>query len=333
MKLKWGVLSTAKIAVQKVIPSMAGSPEHEVVAIASRDQAKVRKVAEKLGINRAYDSYESLIADPDIQVIYNPLPNHLHVEYTLKCLEAGKHVLCEKPVALKKEDVLRLMAARDRAGLKVGEAFMVKTHPQWLKARELVQAGALGNIKLVHGFFSYYNVDAQNIRNIPDYGGGAIWDIGCYPLTTARFVLGEEPQKVVAQMQYDPDFGTDVLASVMMQFPSAQLNFSVSTQLVPHQRMRFFGDKKELEVKIPFNAPKDRPCEVLIHSGDVFREKVESIKFDLCDQYTLMTEAFSAAVRGERAVPVPLEDSLANTRALEAIFRSARQGAWVEVDQ
>lgn len=331
MKLNWGVLSTAKIAVEKVIPAMAGSENHQVKAIASRSPEKARKVAEKLEIPKAYGSYEELIADPDIQVIYNPLPNHLHAEYTIKCIEAGKHVLCEKPIALTGEDVLRIIKARNNYGVKVGEAFMVKTHPQWLKARELVQSGALGNIKLVQGAFSFYNNDPENIRNNPEYGGGAVWDIGCYPVTTSRFVLGEEPQKLVSQIAYDPDFGTDVLVSVIMQFPSAQVSFSVSTQLVPHQRMRFFGDKKELEIMIPFNAPADRGCRLKILSGDIFQEKAENVVVEECNQYSIMAEAFSKAVKENTKVPVSLEDGLANTRVLEAIFLSAREGRWVEL--
>lgn len=331
MKLNWGILSTAKIAVEKVIPAMAGSENHQVLAIASRDLNKAQMAADKLGISRAYGSYEELIADPDIQVIYNPLPNHMHTEYTLKCIEAGKHVLCEKPIALKSEDVRKMMAARDQHGVKVGEAFMVRTHPQWLKTRELVQSGALGKLKLIQGAFSFYNVDPGNIRNIEEYGGGAVWDIGCYPVTTSRFVLGEEPTKLVSQIQYDPEFGTDILVSVIMQFPSAQVTFSVSTQMVPHQRMRFLGEQKELEIQIPFNAPKDRACTIKINPGDIFQEKAEALSLEVCDQYRIMAEAFTKAVKEDSQVPVPLEDSLANTRVLETIFLSAREERWIEL--
>lgn len=333
MKLKWGILSTAKIGMEKVLPAMAGSELHEVAAIASRGLDKAKAAAERYGIAKAYGSYEELIADPEIDVIYNPLPNHLHAEFSIKCMEAGKHVLCEKPVALNEVDVLKMINARKENNVKVGEAFMVKTHPQWLKTRDLVQSGALGKIKLVQGAFSYYNADPGNIRNIEAYGGGAVWDIGCYPVTTTRFVLGEEPLKLVSQIAYDPDFGTDVLVSVIMQFPSAQATFSVSTQLVPHQRMRFFGDKKELEIKIPFNSPPDRACRINIYAGDIFQENVENLEIEACDQYRIMTEAFSKAVIEDKEVPVPLEDSLANTRVLEAIFLSAKEGRWVEIAQ
>lgn len=332
MKLNWGILGTAKIAVEKVVPAMAGSELQQVSAIASRSHEKAKAAAQKLGIAKAYGSYEELIADPDIDVIYIPLPNHLHAEYTIKCMEAVKHVLCEKPIALKSEDVLRMIATQKRTGVKAGEAFMVKTHPQWLRTRELVQSGALGKVQLIQGFFSYFNTKPENIRNIADFGGGAIWDIGCYPVTTARFVLGEEPLRVVSQIEYDADFGTDKLVSVVMQFPSAQMTFSVSTQLVPHQRMRFFGEQQELEVKIPFNAPNDRATELRLHAGDLLQEKGETLTFARNDQYRIMTEAFSKAVIEDTEVPVPLKDSLANTRVLEAIFQSAREGRWVELN-
>lgn len=329
MKLKWGILGAAKIAVEKVIPAMAGSNDFEVHGIASRRLEKAQEVARQLNIPKAYGSYEELISDPEIDVIYNPLPNHLHKEFTLKCIEAGKHVLCEKPLALSMADVKEVMEARDQYGVKVGEAFMVKTHSQWIKTRELVQQGALGKMRLIQGAFSYYNADPENIRNIQEYGGGAVWDIGCYPVFTSRFVLGEEPQKLVSLVEFDKKLGTDMLVSVILKFPSVQAVFSVSTQMVPYQRMRFFGDEKELEIKIPFNAPKDRPCEIKINAGDM--EKVEELSFQICDQYRIQAEEFCKAVRGEREVPVPLENSLANTKILEAIYQSAREGKWVEI--
>lgn len=333
MKLKWGVLGAAKIAIEKVIPAMADSDTYQVYGIASRQEKKADEAAQKLGIPKAYGSYEELIADPDIDIIYNPLPNHLHTEWTIKCIEAGKHVLCEKPIALSSADVRKMIEARDRHGVKVGEAFMVRTHPQWLKSRELLQTGALGKVKLVQGSFSYYNDQADNIRNIEAYGGGAAWDIGCYPVTTTRFMLGEEPLRVVAMLERDEKFGTDVLTSIMMQFPSAHAQFSVSTQMVPYQRMHFYGEQKELEIKIPFNAPNDVACEMRINSGDIHQKDVEHLTFEVCDQYRIQADAFSRAVSENKEVPVPLEDALANTRVLEAIFESAREGRWVNLDK
>lgn len=329
MKLNWGVLGAAKIAIEKVIPAMAGSDHHQVYGIASRQGDKAEAAAQKLGIPQAYGSYEELIADPDIDIIYNPLPNHLHTEWTLKCMAAGKHVLCEKPVALNSADVQKMIEARDRHRVKVGEAFMVRSHPQWLKSRELLQQGALGKVKLIQGCFSYFNVKEENIRNIEAYGGGAVWDIGCYPVTTSRFMLGEEPIRVVALLERDENFGTDVLTSIMMEFPSAHAQFSVSTQLVPYQRMHFYGDKKELEIMIPFNAPNDVACEIKLHGGDIHQKDVEHLTFDVIDQYRIQAEAFSRAVRENTEVPVPLEDALANTRVLEAVFQSAREGRWI----
>lgn len=333
MKLNWGILGVAKIAVEKVIPAMAGSKDFQVMGIASRNLEKAKDAAQKLGIPKAYGSYEELIADPDIHIIYNPLPNHMHTEWTIKCIEAGKHVLCEKPLALDSADVKKMMAARDKYGVKVGEAFMVKTHPQWLKTRELVQQGALGSIKLIQGSFSYYNVQPDNIRNIEAYGGGALWDLGVYLVTTTRFVLGEEPLKVVSMIKRDEEFGTDVLSSVMMQFPSAQVVFSVGTQQVPYQRMHFFGEEKELEIRIPFNAPNDVACEIRVNAGDIHQKKVENLYFEMCDQYRVQAEAFSRAVSENGQVPVPLEDSLANTKIIEAIFQSAAEGRWVDIEK
>ena len=331
MKLNWGILGAAKIAVEKVIPAMGGHKDFQVLGMASRTLEKAQAAAEKLEIPKVYGSYEELIADPDIHIIYNPLPNHLHTEYTLKCMEAGKHVLCEKPIALNSADVEKLIAARDKYKVKVGEAFMVKTHPQWLRTRELVQQGALGKLKLIQGAFSYFNTDPANIRNIAAYGGGAMWDIGCYPVTISRFVVGEEPERVLALIRFDEEFGTDTLASVTMQFPSCQAVFSVSTQLVPYQRMHFLGEKKELEVMIPFNAPKDKVTTIKINPGDILQEKVESLSFDVNDQYRIQAEEFTKAVRENGTVPVSLEDALANTKVLEAIFRSAREEKWVTI--
>lgn len=331
-KVKWGVLGAAKIAVEKVIPAMVGHKDFEVVAIASRSQERAKAAAEKLSIARYYGSYEQLIADPDIDVIYIPLPNDLHVPYTLKCIEAGKHVLCEKPLVLKSEEIQQLIDARDKHQVKVGEAFMVRSHPQWIKTKEIVQNGELGEVELVHGFFSYHNIDPNNIRNKTEHGGGGIWDIGCYPVFTSRMVLGEEPKRLVASLEYDADFGTDKIASVIMEFPSTRVVFSVSTQLVPYQRMHFFGREKDLEVRIPFNAPPDRPCEIKIGSGNLLGEDTGTLTFDVCNQYTLQAEDFTRAVVENSDVPVPLENTLANTRILEAIFLSAKEDRWVHLD-
>lgn len=330
--MNWGVLGVAKIAMESVIPAMLGSEHYTILGIASRDHERAKTAANKLSIPKTYGSYEALIADPEIDIVYIPLPNHLHFTYVLKCIEAGKHVLCEKPITLKSEEIEKLIVARDKHHVKVGEAFMVKCHPQWIKAKELVQNGHLGKVGLVQGSFNYYNVDPANIRNVDTYGGGAMWDIGCYPVMTSRFVLGEEPLKVIGMMEKDQAFGTDRLSSVMMKFPSAQVVFSVSTQLTNHQRMTFMGDKQNLEVKIPFNAPKDQATQLTLNPGDILNNNNEDIFLEVCDQYSLQAEAFSKAVKHDTAVPVSLEDALANTRVLEAIFKSVAEGRWVDVE-
>ena len=323
-KIKWGVLGAAKIAVQKVIPAMQQGAWCEITAIASRELPRAQQAAQQLHIPKAYGSYEELLADPDIDAIYNPLPNHLHIPWTMQAMEAGKHVLCEKPLVLSAEEILPLIELRDRTQLKVGEAFMVKTHPQWLKVREMVQAGELGELIAIQGCFSYTNRDPKNVRNIAEYGGGGIYDIGCYPVTISRFVTGEEPVSVCAYADIDPVFNTDRLASAILQFPSLHSSFVCSTQMVKYQTMHFYGTKKHLEVLIPFNAPPDRPCIIRVDEGDLFRQEVTEIEFPICDQYQLQGDAFSQAILNDTEVPVPLEDALGNAKVLDAIFESVK---------
>ena len=328
-KVKWGVLSTAAIGVRKVIPAMQLGEWSDIVAIASRDGKKAESVARKLRIPKTYWSYEELLADPEIEAIYNPLPNHLHVPWSIKAAEAGKHVLCEKPISLSVDEAKLLRDARDRANVKIGEAFMVRTHPQWLRTRELIHSGRIGELRSIAGVFSYFNRDAANIRNVLDWGGGGMYDIGCYPITTSRFIFGEEPSRVIGLLERDPEFNTDRLASVVLDFPSGQCVFTCSTQLVPYQRMQFLGTKGRIEIEIPFNAPKDRPCRIFIDDGrDVFGSGVVTESFSACDQYTIQGDVFSRAVRGDGEVPVSLEDAICNMAVLEAVFRSAETGRW-----
>jgi predicted dehydrogenase len=328
-KVKWGVLSTANIGVKKVIPGMRLGQHSEVVAICSRDGKKAEDAARQLKIPKAYWSYEEMLADPEIEAVYNPLPNHLHVPWSLKAAEAGKHVLCEKPLGLSTAEVKQLIDARDRTGVKIGEAFMVRTHPQWLRTRELIQSGRIGDLRAITGAFSYFNRDAANIRNVLHWGGGAMMDIGCYPIATSRFIFGAEPSRVVALVERDPDFKTDRLVSAILDFPAGQVIFTCSTQMVPYQRMQFLGTKGRIEMEIPFNAPNDRPCRIFIDDGrDVFGGGITAESFHTCDQYTIQGDAFSQAIRGNGDVPVPLEDALRNTAVIEAIFRSAETGRW-----
>jgi predicted dehydrogenase len=330
-KIRWGVLGAAKIAREKVIPAMQGKEGFEVAAIASRSFDRAKTTAENLGIAKYYGSYEELIQDPDIDAIYNPLPNDLHVSYSLQCIQAGKHVLCEKPLALHAEEVQKLVRARDKHGVKVGEAFMVASNPQWKKAKSIVQSGELGTLRAVQGFFSYYNRQKDNIRNIAENGGGGVWDIGCYPVFTSRYVLGEEPTRLAALLDIDPEFGTDRVGSVIMQYPSVQMTFTISTQLVPYQRMIFYGEKKALEVRIPFNAPIDLPNELHLHHGDIVGHKVEIIQLPVSDQYTEQAVEFSQAVQRDLPEPVSLESAYQNTRILEAIFQAAKEERWINL--
>ena len=328
-KVKWGVLSTAGIGVRKVIPGMQLGEWSEIVAIASRDGKKAESVARKLRIPKAYWSYEELLADPEIEAIYNPLPNHLHVPWSIKAAEAGKHVLCEKPIGMNVAEAKALLAARDRAGVKIGEAFMVRTHPQWVHTRDLICAGKIGELRSIVGAFSYFNRDAANIRNVLDWGGGAMYDIGCYPIATSRFIFGEEPSRAIALVERDPEFKTDRLASVMLDFAAGQAIFTCSTQMVPYQRMHFLGTKGRIEIEIPFNAPNDRPCRIFVDDGrDVFGGGVSTETFPRCDQYTIQGDVFSRAVRGDGDVPVSIEEAIRNMAVIEAVFRSVETGRW-----
>ena len=328
-KVKWGVLGVANIAVKKVIPAMQKGAWSEISTIASRDLRKAKGAAAKLGIATAYGSYDDLLADPEIEAIYNPLPNHLHVPWSIKAAEAGKHVLCEKPISLSVAEARTLMDTRNRCGMKIGEAFMVKMHPQWLRTRDLIRRGVIGKLRSIVGAFSYFNRDPQNVRNVLEWGGGGLMDIGCYPITTSRWIFEEEPLGVAATIERDPEFGTDRLTSAVLEFPSGHCVFTCATQLVPYQRMQFFGTEGRIEIKIPFNAPNDRPCEIVIDSGkDVFGGGITTEMIPVCDQYTIQGDAFSKAIREGGEVPVPLEDSIANMAVIEAIFRSAESGRW-----
>jgi predicted dehydrogenase len=328
-KVKWGILGVANIAVKRVVPAMQLGEWCDIAAIASRDNKKAEEAAHALGIAKAYGSYEELLADPDIEAIYNPLPNHLHVPWSIKAAEAGKHVLCEKPLSMTVAEAKTLLAARNRAGVKMGEAFMVRTHPQWLRTRELIRAGKIGTLKAIAGVFSYFNRDATNVRNVAEFGGGGMMDIGCYPITTSRFIFGEQPTRVVGLIEKDSEFRTDRLASAILDFPSGPATFTCSTQMVPYQRMQFLGTKARIEIEIPFNAPAEKGTRIFIDDGrDVFSSGMSTEVFPICNQYTIQGDLFSRAIRGEGEVPVSIEDGIANMAVIEAVFRSAASGNW-----
>jgi predicted dehydrogenase len=307
-KIRWGVLGAAKIAREKVIPAMERCEFAEVVAVASRQKAP---------------SYEDLLRDPHIDAIYNPLPNHLHVPWSIRAADAGKHVLCEKPIAISAGECRELMVARDRTGVKIGEAFMSRTHPQWLRARDVARSGQIGELRAMHVGFSYFNRDPDNIRNKPEMAGGALMDIGCYPITHSRMIFGEEPLRVTATMELDPDFGTDRLTSAILRFPAGECTFTVATQLAPYQRAQIFGTRGRIEIEIPFNAPPDRPTRIFVN------DRVEELP--VCDQYSIQGDLFSKAILENGRVPVPLEDAWKNMAVIDAVKRSAASGKWEDV--
>jgi predicted dehydrogenase len=328
-RVRWGVLGVANIAVRKVIPAMQRGQWSEVTAIASRELKKAQEAAQSLGIPTAYGSYEELLADPEVDAIYNPLPTHLHVPWSIRAAEAGKHVLCEKPISLTVEEARKLIAVRDRTGVKIQEAFMVRTHPQWVAVRDLVTSGRLGAVRSMVGYFSYFNRDPQNIRNVAEYGGGGLMDIGCYLINTSRLIFGEEPRRVLGLVESDPDMKVDRLTSGILDFPSGQSIFTCGTQVVPYQRVQIIGTRGRCEIEIPFNAPSDRPCRIFVDDGsDLFGGGIERMEFESCNQYTIQGDLFSKAILENSAAPLPLEDSIKNMAVIEAIVRSARSGRW-----
>jgi predicted dehydrogenase len=328
-KLRWGVLSTANICMKKVIPAMQLGQLTTVTAIASRDLAKAQEAADALGIAKAYGSYEELIADPDIDAIYNPLPNQFHVPWTIKAAEAGKHVLCEKPLSMSVAEAESLVEVRARTGVKIGEAFMIRSYPQWLRVRALLNEKRIGELRSIAGFFSYFNRDAANIRNQVESGGGGLMDIGCYLIHVSRYAFGTQPSRVVGLVDRDPDFRVDRLTSAILDFPGGQSIFTCSTQMIPYQRVHFFGTHGRIEVEIPFNAPPDRPTRLFIDAtGDLQGTGITTETFPVCDQYTMQGDAFSRAVLEDGDVPVSLEDAIGNMAVIEAVFDSAKSGRW-----
>lgn len=300
-----------------------------IAAIASRTLEKAEGAAAKLGISQAYGSYEELLADRSVDAIYNPLPNHLHIHWTVKAAEAGKHVLCEKPIALNAAEAETLIAVRDRTGVKIGEAFMVRTHPQWLRVRDLVRAGSIGELRSIRTVFSYYNIDPSNIRNQADIGGGAVMDIGCYPINISRFLFEREPVRVSSIIDRDPVMHTDRLTSALLDFSPGQATFTCSTQMVPCQRVEVMGTRGRIEIEIPFNAPPDKPTRIFIDDGsEPAGRNARMEEFSICDQYTIQGDRFSQAIQENLAVPVSLEDAIANMKVIDAVLAAGSSEAW-----
>jgi predicted dehydrogenase len=324
--VRWGVIGTGKIGVTKTIPGMLRAAHCTMVAIGSRDARRAAAAAAALGLPKAYGSYEALLAAPDIDAVYIALPNHLHVPWSIKALEAGKHVLCEKPIGLDTTDAERLLAAAARhPRLKVMEAFMYRQHPQWQRTKEIIRTGGVGELRAIHSVFSYFNADPGNIRNQRAIGGGGLMDIGCYNISLSRFIFDAEPTRVLGVARFDPVFDTDSLTSGILQFDRGSSLFTCGTQLVPYQRVNIFGTEGRVELEIPFNAPPDTSHMIWHQRG----RDVTAIPVGPHDQYQIQGEQFARAILDDTPVPTPLSDAVANMRVIDAIFRSAATGAWV----
>ena len=333
MTLNWGVLGASYFAVEHMIPALQQSAGVCVHGIASRELAKAQAVAKQFDLARAYGDYESLLADPDIDVVYNPLPNHLHVPWTEKAARAGKHVLCEKPIALSADEAAQLIAVRDETAVQIQEAYVVTHHPQWKRVRELVRAGRIGPVRAIQGWVSYWLDDPGNIRNKHEMGGGGLLDIGVYPLLTARYVFEADPVRAFAAIERHPEWGTDVLASATLEFPSGILSFTCGTLSAVHQHMAIHGTEGRIELPDPFAQSPTREARISIlgprQIWEPLNEEVETL--ERVNQYVLQAEAFCAAVRGEAPPAFPLEESVKMMRALDALARSGESGRWEEV--
>lgn len=323
--VRWGVLSTADIGVAKVIPAMQESELSPVTAIASRSADRAAEAAEALGIPRSYGSYEELLADEDIEAVYIPLPNHLHPEWTIAAAEAGKHVLCEKPMAMTTEEAREMIGVCERAGVRLMEAFMYRHHPLWVETRRLIGDGAIGELSVIDAVFSYFNDDPGNIRNIVEAGGGALYDIGCYPINVARMLFGMEPTAVRGSIRRDEEMGVDIVTSAILRFGEGTASFVCSTRMEPDQRVDIYGTEGRLTVEIPFNIPPDRPTRLLRTAGGEPPEAPDTTVHEIApaNQYGVQADAFSRAIRTDSPVPVLPEDAVANLEVIEKIFADA----------
>jgi predicted dehydrogenase len=323
--VRWGILGAADIAVHKVIPAMADAEMCSVDAIASRSEERARQAAERLGIPRSYGSYQDLLEDSDIEAVYIPLPNHLHLEWTLAAAAAGKHILCEKPLAMSSADARTMIDACDAAGVKLMEAFMYRLHPMWVEVRRLVDDGAIGELAAIQSFFSYFNNDPADIRNIPEFGGGALYDIGCYLVNVARMLFDSEPTEVKSSVKRDPDFGTDIVTSAVLDFGGRHATFTCSTRMEDHQWVGIEGTEGRLVVEIPFNIPADRSTRILHYAGGEppADPGVEIHEVPAANQYGIQADAFSRAIREGAPVPTPPGDAVGNLLVMERIFADA----------
>ncbi len=330
--VRWGVLGASHFALKTSVPAMTQGPLTVIQALASRQLRKAREAATELGIPRAYGSYEELLADADIEAIYNPLPNHLHVEWTERAVRAGKHVLCEKPIALNAAEAQRLVTIQRESGRLIGEAFMIRSHPQWQQVRRWLQEGRIGPLVSAQVAFSYFNRDATNIRNQKDAGGGALYDIGCYAVNCSRYLFGREPVRAVAMIERDAEFDTDRLSSGLLDFGGAHLTFTCSTQAVRYQRVHVFGTTGRIEIEIPFNAPASHACRIFLDDGSTLDgSSAQATVLPAADQYHLQVEAFSRAIREGGTIENSIEVAVGNMRVIDALYRSAQSGGWEQI--
>jgi predicted dehydrogenase len=328
--VRWGILSTAKIGVEKVIPALQVGDLCTVTAISSRSLERAGAIARKLGIPTAHGSYEALLADSNVDAVYIPLPNHLHVPWSIAALEAGKHVLCEKPVGLDAADARRLLsAAQEHPDLKVMEAFMYRFHPQWRLTKALVDDRKIGSIRAIQSCFLYFNDDPSDVRNQPDIGGGGLLDIGCYSISLSRFLFGAEPARVLAAIDIDPVLGVDRLTSAILDFGGRTSTFTCGTQANPQQNVQILGAEGRIELRLPFTPPPTRHCTVLHTHGTGTDELI----VDPRDQYTAQGDLFARAILENGDVPTPLTDAVANMQVIDALKESAERGEWVEMKQ
>ncbi len=327
--LRFGIISTAKIGREAVVPAIQDAENCVVSAVASRDLARAREMADRFSAPHAFGSYEEMLASDKIDAVYIPLPTSQHIEWAIKAADAGKHVLCEKPIALKAAEIDKLIAARDRNRVLISEAFMVTYAPVWRKVRSLIAEGAIGKLRHVQGVFTYFNRDPGNMRNIPELGGGGLPDIGVYPTISTRFSTGLEPLRIQAVTEHDPEFGTDIYSSVKADFGDFELSFYISTQMANRQLMVFHGTEGFIEVKSPFNADRWGPEEIELSNRGHNQSTI--FRFQDSRQYRKQAEAFARAAKGEQEEVVTLENSKLNQKVIDAIYRASEKNGWEPV--
>jgi predicted dehydrogenase len=335
--IRWGVLGAAAIATGRTMPAMRDAPSACLLGLASRDRAKGQAAARALGIPRVYDSYDALLADGDIDAVYVPLPNQLHFDWSLRAMEAGKHVLCEKPLCLSAAQVQQLCEVRDRTGRHIEEGFGFRNHPQWAKFAELMASGAIGPVRAAHTTLAKQFLDPADVRNDPSAGGGATYDLGSYAISGCNLVFGRPPSRVVAAMEHDPVFGIDRLTSALLDYGVGHAALTVATQAGTagwgsHQQLSVLGTNGWMRFDFPYAHA--RPTASRIELGDatsVGSLPTQTFSFEPANQYMLQIERFSRLLLGNAVPSWPIEDALGTLRTIEALFASARSGGWQQL--